>query len=157
MPNSKNRLDYLSTIYASYMSHINSIFNFSLVFSGLVLSAIALVVGNGMSECTLFDEFLAGFGLLIGLVFLALDRRARQIIEFLENSMKAEEEAEFPGKSTYLAGLPKNLGELPKKPPEFIDRMFSFLFLSKYIRHTFLFPFLYIMFWLLFIVLIFAL
>lgn len=58
-------LEYLRCNYAGYMTHINSIFNFFLLFAGLVLNAIAIVIQKGLHNSTSADEIFAVFGSVI--------------------------------------------------------------------------------------------
>ena len=92
---SVERIKYLTDIYKIYVSHLNSVFNFFIVFSGLALSGLALIIREEMHTSTNIDEAFIGMGMAMTAIMLLLDQRSRYYIEHLEKQMKVQEECLF--------------------------------------------------------------
>jgi hypothetical protein len=135
MPKDSKKLEYLTGICTTYITHLNSVFNFFLVFSALVLNAIALTIDKDINGTSNIDEFVSVFGAIVGLAFLAMDSRTRKIIQHIECGIITEEKKVFPEQDVYLVGLPN---------PRF-----------TILKHGYLFPIIYICFCVLFGALVF--
>ena len=57
-------LEYLKDIYKVYLLHLQAVFNFFIVFSGLVLSGLALIVCESLNEASYIDEVFIAVGII---------------------------------------------------------------------------------------------
>jgi len=63
MASDLEKAEYLKDIYKLYLSHLNSVFNFFVVFAGLILSGIALIVRQKLNQGSFVDETFVAIGI----------------------------------------------------------------------------------------------
>lgn len=101
------QLNYLLEMYKMYIGHLSSVFNFFLIFSALVLNAIAVTVTQGLNQTSSLDEWLILFGIAASVIFFLLDMRTRQIVGTIEISIKEFEKTNFDSRFAYLGNIPE--------------------------------------------------
>lgn len=107
-PSVHQKMTYLTEMYKIYLNHLNAIFNFFIVFSGLVVSGIALIVREDLNKTTYVDETFLVLGIIFTLIIVGIDDRDRSFIGHLETQMSVLENKYFgEGKDAYLNGAPK--------------------------------------------------
>ena len=91
----KERLTYLIEMYKLYHGHINTMFNFFIILSGLIANACIISLQRQAAINKLVPASIGIFGFVISLVLLLVHRRSRELIDLLEKGLEQEENSLF--------------------------------------------------------------
>ena len=99
------RLGYLLDVFKLYHGHINTMFNYFLIISGLIVNGYIQAlqkVDTGISVAT----GIALFGALMSGISLLIHVRSRDMLDTIETGLKREEDALFPSHDGFLNASP---------------------------------------------------
>jgi hypothetical protein len=100
----KERRTYLIEMYKLYHGHINTMFNFFLIVSGLIGNACILSLQQQAAINKLIPTVIGLLGAVTSLVLLLVHIRSRQLIDVIEKGLETEEESLFePNGGFFLA------------------------------------------------------
>jgi hypothetical protein len=126
-------LNYLLEVYKLYQRHINTMFNFFLLISGLLVNAYipALQKQAGLGV------FVAGFGVLMSILSCLIHIRSRELLDVIEAGLEVQERtlfsADLPG---FLTARPKHKSPFRRYKYQFplmhMIVIFGFLAMSFY-------------------------
>src|SRR5208283_5152788 len=85
------RLSYLLDVYKLYQGHINTMFNYFLLTSGLLANAYIQVLQKQAS----LGIYVAFFGALLSVISLCVHIRSRELLDVIEAGLKAQEKHLF--------------------------------------------------------------
>lgn len=125
-PEKNERLSYLLDVYKLYHGHINTMFNYFLIISGLFANAYIQSLYKQADFCKALPLFIALFGALMAAVSLLIHLRSRDMLDTIESGLKREEDKLFPNKDGFLNASPTRT--------------------SRFLRHKYQFPFTYLAF-----------
>jgi DMSO reductase anchor subunit len=91
----KERRTYLLEVYKLYHGHINTMFNFFLIVSGLIGNACILSLQRQAAINRLIPAAIGILGALTSLVLLLVHIRSREMIDVIERSLEKEEKLLF--------------------------------------------------------------
>ena len=102
-PTEKNeRLSYLLDVYKLYHGHINTMFNYFLIISGLIGNACIQAMQKKTCETESLPIWIALFGALMSVVSLLIHLRSRDMLDTIEAGLKREEDKLFPNSDGFL-------------------------------------------------------
>src|SRR5215469_10759837 len=85
------RLSYLLEVYKLYQGHINTMFNYFLLASGLLANAYLQVIQREV----ILSAFVAFVGALISVLSLLVHIRSREVLDVIERGLRVQEETLF--------------------------------------------------------------
>ena len=112
------RLSYLLDVYKLYQSHINTMFNYFLLTSGLLANAYIQV----LQKQVVLSVSIAVFGILMALMSLFIHIRSRELLDTIEAGLKVEE------RNLFSTDTPGFLIARPKHPQWFRGHKHQFSF-----------------------------
>jgi hypothetical protein len=115
-------LSYLLDVYKLYQGHINTMFNFFLLTSGLLANAYIQV----LQKKAVLGLLVAGFGVLMSILSCLIHTRSRELLEVIEAGLRVQE------RSLFTADSPGFLTAREKHK-------------SPFRRHKYQFPFMHIL------------
>jgi hypothetical protein len=137
-PEKNERLSYLLDMYKLYHGHINTMFNYFLILSGLIANAYIQSMLKTAHISRALSASIAAFGALMSIVSLLIHLRSRTMMDIIERGLKAEEEVVF---------LPRNYQSLSRNDQARIYKGFltedSYTWRLWYQRHKYQFPITY--------------
>lgn len=89
----EQRLRYASDYFSFHARQRTTMFNYFMVFVGLIINAVAAGLRDGMSQGYFFVLFLVGFAFAVAFRFV--DSRNVQLLETAEDVMRELEKAEL--------------------------------------------------------------
>jgi len=98
------RLSYLLDVYKLYQGHINTMFNYFLLTSGLLANAYIQV----LQKQAVLSVCVAAFGALMALMSLFIHIRSRELLERIENGLEVEARNLFSNDQGFLIGRAKH-------------------------------------------------
>jgi hypothetical protein len=98
------RLSYLLDVYKLYQGHINTMFNYFLLTSGLLANAYIQV----LQKQAVLSVCVAAFGALMALMSLFIHIRSRELLEKIEDGLELEERNLFSNDQGFLIGRAKH-------------------------------------------------
>ncbi len=85
-----DRRDYLMDMYKLYHGHINSMLNYFLIVTGLIINAYVQCLAN-KDLGWYAGSLTASLGAFLALVFFLVHMRSRDLLETIENGLRSEE------------------------------------------------------------------
>ena len=113
------RLSYLLDVYKLYQSHINTMFNYFLLTSGLLANAYIQV----LQKQVVLSVSVAVFGALMALMSLFIHIRSRELLDTIEAGLTVEE------RNLFSTDTPGFLIARPKHPQWFRGHKHQFRFM----------------------------
>lgn len=98
-------LNYLLDVYKLYQGHINTMFNFFLLTSGLLANAYIQV----LQKQAVLGLLVAGFGVLMSIMSCLIHIRSRELLDVIEAGLEVQERTLFSADSPgFLTARPKH-------------------------------------------------
>src|SRR5437660_4587258 len=88
-------LSYLLDVYKLYQGHINTMFNFFLLTSGLLANAYIQV----LQKQAVLGLVVACFGVLMSILSCFIHMRSRELLEVIEAGLRVQERSLFTAES----------------------------------------------------------
>jgi hypothetical protein len=99
------RLTYLLDLYKLYQTHINTMFNYFLLVSGLLANAYIQI----LQKQAILGGGVAGFGVLMSVMALLVHIRSREILDGIEAGLRIKERDLFAADSPgFITGRSKH-------------------------------------------------
>jgi hypothetical protein len=102
MADDNRRLSYLLDVYKLYQVHVNTMFNYFMILSGLIANAYIQSMQSQALKTTM-APYIAGFGGFIAVVSLLVYLRSRQMLDTIEFGMLKEERCIFDDGDGFLS------------------------------------------------------
>ena len=99
------RLSYLLDVYKLYHGHINTMFNYFLVISGLIVNGY-IQASQKLDTGPSIATGIALFGALMSLISLLIHIRSRDMLDTIETGLEREENLLFPRQDGFLNAAP---------------------------------------------------
>jgi hypothetical protein len=99
--NAKERRSYLVEMYKLYQAHINTMFNYFLILSGLIANACIISLQQaGTSK--MIPAAIGAFGFITSIVSFFVHLRSRELLDIIEDGLKREEGCLFAPETGFL-------------------------------------------------------
>ena len=126
-------LSYLLDVYKLYQGHINTMFNFFLLISGLLANAYIQVLQKEAS----LGLCVAGFGVLMSIISCLIHIRSRELLDVIEAGLEVQERSLFSAdRPGFLTARPKHKSPFRRYKYQFplmhMIVIFGFLAMSFY-------------------------
>ncbi len=96
------RVSYLKDCYGFYIQHINSMFNFFLVATGLFANAYVLLLSKDYGIADGAKSAMCWFAALVCLIFLLIHLGTRRDLDAVESALRHHEKTLFAGSQGFL-------------------------------------------------------
>lgn len=97
----KLRLDYTWKWFSYHAGQRTTLFNYSLIVTGIFANGYVLAIKDGMTDVA---KYIAWLGVLMCLVFVMLDRRNKRLVNVGEDLLQ-----ELEKKQLFCKGTPENI------------------------------------------------
>ena len=126
-------LIYLLDVYKMYQGHINTMFNFFLLISGLLANAYIQV----LQKQAVLGLLVAVFGVLMSILSCLIHSRSRELLDVIEAGLEIQERALFSAdRPGFLTARPKHKSPFRRYKYQFplmhMIVIFGFLAMSVY-------------------------
>jgi hypothetical protein len=142
-PEKNERLSYLLEVYKLYHGHINVMFNYFLVLSGLIANAYIQSMLKTADISRALSASIAAFGALLAFISLLIHIRSRDMLDTIECGLRREENALFPERNGFLNAAPSRAHWLFRHkyqfPITYCAFVLAFVGMAIYSAHTYVF------------------
>ena len=98
----KQRVTYLMDVYKLYHGHINAMFNYFLILSGLIATAYVQSANETAHMNKAVPACIGLFGALMSYIGLRIHRRSREMMDTIEASLRQQERLLFSDGGGFL-------------------------------------------------------
>ena len=121
-------VSYLLDVYKLYQGHINTMFNFFLLISGLLANAYIQV----LQKQAVLGLLVACFGVLMSILSCLIHIRSRELLDVIEAGLEVQE------RTLFSADRPGFLTARPKHKSPFRRYKYQFPFMHMIVVYAFL-------------------